>query len=104
MDRHVARIVALRSAVLETPGASRPAERSAAEAGRPTGTAADDYLGNVRGASYRIVDADVDALRSAGLAEDAIFELTLAAALGEATRRFDLALAAVASTPGAERG
>lgn len=37
-------------------------------------------------------------MRCARLREDAILELTLAAALGEATRRFDWAMAAVVRT------
>lgn len=98
LDRHADTIAALRRAILETPGATEVWERAAAEAGEPTGTAADAYLDNVRRGSYRIVDADIDALRAAGVREDAIFELTLAAALGEATRRFDRAMAAVVRT------
>jgi alkylhydroperoxidase family enzyme len=73
-------------------------QRAAAEAGEPTGTATEAYLDKVRRDSYRIVDADIDALRTSGLREDAILELTLAAALGEATRRFDRAMATVMRT------
>lgn len=92
MHRHADRIAALQRAILETPGATDRSERLAAEAGQATGTPADAYLAKVRTESYRIIDADVDALRTAGIPEDAIFELTLAAALGEATRRFDRAV------------
>lgn len=43
--------------------------------------AAQRYVEKVRRHAYRVVDDDVEALREAGYDEDAIFELTLAAAL-----------------------
>ena len=98
MDGHAARISALRRAVLTTAGATTAVERSAAEAGQPTGTVADGYLAKVREQSFRIVDADVAALRDGGLSEDAILELTLAAALGAATRRFEAGVGEVSGT------
>jgi alkylhydroperoxidase family enzyme len=103
MRRHSDRTAALQRAILDTPGATDRSKRLAAEAGQPTGTPADAYLAKVRSESYRIVDADVDALRSAGMPEDAIFELTLAAALGEATRRFDHALSITLESTSGER-
>lgn len=42
---------------------------------------------------YRVTDADITALRVHGLSDDAIFELTVAAALGEAERRLAAGLA-----------
>lgn len=110
-DRHADAIAALRRAVLETWGAATLDQRAATESAAPTGTAADACLEKVRHASYRIVDADIDALRTAGMTEDAVFELTLAAALGEATRTFDRSMRALAgeapeaslgAAPGAE--
>ena len=49
-----------------------------------------------------ISDADVAATKAAGVSEDEIFELTVCAALGQATRQLDAALAALdaASTAG----
>jgi alkylhydroperoxidase family enzyme len=43
--------------------------------------AARRYVEKVQLHAYRVVDADVEALRAAGYDEEAIFELTLAAAL-----------------------
>ena len=104
MGRHGPAISALRGAILQTAGATPPAQRSAADDGQPTGTAADPYLAKVRGESFRIVDADVAALLDGGLSEDAIFELTLAVALGEATRRFEAAVEALETVaPPAQR-
>ena len=53
------------------------------------------YLAKVRERAYAITDADVDALRDAGLSEDEIFEQTVAVAIGEGFRRLDAAQAAV---------
>jgi hypothetical protein len=94
-DRHADAIGHLRRAVLETPGNASLDLRAAAESAAPTGPA-DVYLDKVRRESYRIVDGDIDALRAAGLTEDAIFELTVAAALGEATRILDRSIGALA--------
>jgi hypothetical protein len=44
------------------------------------------YLAKVRQHAYRVVDADLEALTDAGLSDDAIFEVTTAAALGDAER------------------
>ena len=103
--RHADKIDALRRAILETPGDASIDQRSAAESAAPTGPA-DAYLDKVRLAAYRIVDRDIDALREAGLTEDAIFELTVAAALGEATRILDRSVGALAApqAPGSPSG
>ncbi len=53
------------------------------------------YLEKVRGRAYTIGDADVDALRRAGMTEDEIFEQTVAAAIGEGFRRLDAAREAI---------
>jgi alkylhydroperoxidase family enzyme len=97
-DRHADKIAALRRAILETPGDASRDQRAAAESAAPTGPA-DVYLDKVRRESYRIVDGDIDALRADGLTEDAIFELTVAAALGEATRILDRSIGALAAVP-----
>jgi alkylhydroperoxidase family enzyme len=49
------------------------------------------YLEKVRTRAYAITDADVQALRDAGLSEDQIFEQTVAVAISEGLRRFDAA-------------
>src|SRR5262249_32288344 len=48
--------------------------------------------------AYQITDEDVAAVKAAGVSEDEIFELTICAALGQATRQLDAALAALAET------
>jgi hypothetical protein len=53
------------------------------------------YLEKVRRHAYKVVDGDVDALREAGWSEDALFEATVAAAVGAGLRRLELALEAM---------
>lgn len=42
-----------------------------------------------------ITDEDVASVKAAGISEDAIFELVICAAVGEATRQYDAAMAAL---------
>jgi hypothetical protein len=58
--------------------------------GVTVGRSVDHYVGAVRGHAYRVTDEDVDRLRGAGLDDDAIFELTVAAALGAAAERLQV--------------
>lgn len=46
--------------------------------------------------AYRVTDADVAATRAAGLSEDEIFEIVICAAVGQASRQYTSALAALA--------
>jgi len=55
----------------------------------------DAYLAKVRDRAYTVVDADVDALKEAGLSEDEIFENTVAVAIAEGLRRLDRAEEAI---------
>jgi alkylhydroperoxidase family enzyme len=81
----------LTSAVLQTPGATALALRRRAHDAHTDTEAFGTYLAKVRRHAYRVVDADIQELQ-AGLSDDAIFELTVAAALGEARRRLDAGL------------
>jgi hypothetical protein len=46
--------------------------------------------------AYRVTDEDVVAVRAAGLSEDQIFEIVICAAVGQASRQYTSALAALA--------
>jgi len=86
--RRQALLDALRDATLASPGALEPAEREAiARGGGPDDLA--PYLAKVHAHAYTVVDRDVDELRAAGRSEDALFEATLAAAVGEGLRRWE---------------
>ena len=50
-----------------------------------------EYLDKVHTRAYAITDADVDALKAAGLTEDQIFEQTVVVAIAEGLRRLDVA-------------
>ncbi len=76
------------------------ATRRAAFSGQPLPEPLDQYLRKVRSASYQLTDADVERLRSAGVTEDAIFELTIAATLGAAERGLRAGLLALGDTAG----
>lgn len=47
-----------------------------------------------------VTDADVAAVRAAGLSEDQVFEIVVCAAVGQAGRQYDGALAALADATG----
>jgi alkylhydroperoxidase family enzyme len=79
-------------AVLDGEGATSPQARHAAFAGRADDPAVARYLDMVRTHAYRVTDEDVKGLRSAGLDDDAIFELTVAAALGAGAKRLNVGL------------
>jgi alkylhydroperoxidase family enzyme len=102
---HVERLV---QAVLGTHGDTEPSLRHAIEARvanlgsriaqPPAGTlpvSVGRYIDNVGLHAYRVTDADVEALRDAGYSEDAIFEITLTAAVGAAMGRLDRGLRAL---------
>jgi alkylhydroperoxidase family enzyme len=53
--------------------------------------------------AYKVTDEDIAAVKASGLSEDQIFELVVCAAIGEATRQYDTALAALEATIEKER-
>ena len=100
MDRHEPLMESLSEAVIETPGDLDPALRrtiAAYAGGKEAEPPAElrTYLDKVARHAYKVVDADLGRLRELGYSEDAIFELTLAAALGAARARLEAGLAAL---------
>jgi alkylhydroperoxidase family enzyme len=53
------------------------------------------YVDKVAKHAYKVTDADVEALHLAGYSEDAIFEITLSAALGAGLARLERGLEAL---------
>lgn len=94
-NRHVAAVNALRHAVFESPGSAESAVRAAAGSGGDLPEPLVSYAALVREESYRISDADFARLRAAGLDDDAIFEITIAAAVGAGLQRLDAGMRAV---------
>jgi AhpD family alkylhydroperoxidase len=87
--RHGDAAESLRRAVLDAPATTDPALRAAAVNGGPLPEPWQSYATTVRDASYKITGTDIDRLAAAGHTEEEIFEVTVAAAVGSATRGFD---------------
>lgn len=82
-------VESLRHAVFDARATTDSALRGAAATGDGLAEPWRSYTALVRDASYRVTDADLARLVAAGHAEDEIFELTVAAAVGAALRGFD---------------
>jgi hypothetical protein len=98
-ELHLEQIDRVSRGILEAPGVTEPQDRLAAFEGTTVPEPIRSYLAKVRTQAWMIVDQDFEALRAAGHREDAILELTVAAALGEAARRHEAALRAVFGEP-----
>ncbi|HWD01339.1 MAG TPA: hypothetical protein VG674_02595 [Amycolatopsis sp.] len=79
----------LRHSAIDAEGVTPVKLRTAVFDDDPVGEPWQDYAERVRHAAYRISDEEVAALRAAGHSEDAIFEVTEAAAAGAALRAYD---------------
>lgn len=79
-------------AILDGEGATSVEARRAAFAGHAEDPAVEHYVDVVRRHAYRMTDEDVERLRDAGLDDDTIFELTVAAALGAGGERLRVGL------------
>jgi hypothetical protein len=97
-DRYVHAVNALCQAVFQSPGSTELAVRAAAGSGGELPEPVGSYAAKVRDQSYRINDADFAGLTAAGLSDDAIFEITIAAAVGAALQRLDAGMRAVRGT------
>jgi alkylhydroperoxidase family enzyme len=84
--RFADRVAALIDAVANAPG-PLSAERRALVAGERLPGPAGDFAEKVRRRASAITDDDIAALRRHGLDDDAIFALTVASAVGEASAR-----------------
>jgi hypothetical protein len=86
---------ALAKRILEGAGKAPTAERLAAfnDSGfaEPVGTLVDKVARH----AYRVTDEDIAAVRVSGLSEDQVFEIVVCAAIGQAARQYDTALAAL---------
>ena len=110
MERHMPLVRSLQDSVLTTPGETTEALRRAVEArsaelgGRPAregSTSAEvpealrSYVDKVARHAYKVTDRDLDDLKRAGYSTDAIFEITVSAALGAGLSRLERGLAAL---------
>jgi len=79
--------------VLEASATTSTERRRAAFDNAGVEEAACVLVDKVTRTAWKVTDEDVAAARAAGLAEDAIFELVVAAALGQSSRQLASALA-----------
>ena len=84
----------VRRAVVEVPGELPAAVREALLAGEPAPRPLEAYVEKVRRHAYRVTDAEVEAVVAA-TSEDAVFEATVATALGAGLARLEAGLAAI---------
>ena len=103
--RYAAYTARLVDAVLTQPGHAPPELRRAVLA-RAAGTGGEDlpaelaaYVDTVAQHAYRVTDEHVGRLQQAGHSDDALFEMTVAAALGAALGRLERGMAALSSPP-----
>ncbi len=85
-------IAARAGALAGRPGAGEPAKASDAPAIPPILA---PYVDKVARHAYQVTDEDLAALAAAGLSEDAVFEVTVAAATGAGLARLERGLAAL---------
>lgn len=91
----LAAIARVREASARANGVTDPATRAAARERSPLPDPLGKYLDKVRYAAWSVTDDDIEGLRTAGWSEEAVVELTIAAAMGEAGRRHDAVLRAL---------
>jgi len=60
------------------------------------------FVDKVAHSAGLVTDADIGTLRGAGLSEDQIYEIVVCAALGQATRQYQNALAALSAATGGD--
>jgi len=81
--------------ILEGAGKASPSERRAAFNNSGLAEPPGALVDKVARHAYRVADGDMTASRVSGLSEDQVFEMVVCAAIGQATRQYDAALAAL---------
>jgi len=82
--------------VLEGDGRTARALRRAAFDDAVVGEPLQTLIGKVARKPTQITDGDIALVKKSGLSEDEVFELVVCAAVGQATRQYESALAALA--------
>jgi hypothetical protein len=81
--------------ILDGDGRASPAQRRAAFQNTGLAEPLRSLIDKVAKRAYTVTDADIAAARASGLSEDQIFEMAVCAAIGQATRQYDAARAAL---------
>ena len=88
--------------VLESEGRASIEIRRAAFDNERLAEPISQFVEKVAHSARTVNDADVSTLRRAGLSEDQIYEIVVCAAIGQATRQYQSALAALSAATGSE--
>ena len=93
---------ALTSRILEGQGKASSSDRRAAFNNSGLAELLGTLVDKVARHAHRVTDEDIAAARESGLSEDQVFEIVVCAAIGQATRQYDTALAALEAATGKE--
>ena len=93
---------ALTRRILEGAGKASPSDRRAAFDNSGLAEPVGALVDKVARHAYRVTDEDIAAARESGRSEDQLFEIVVCAAIGQATRQYDTALAALETATGNE--
>jgi hypothetical protein len=91
---------ALIARVLDGDGRATPAQRRAAFDNQRLDGALAALVDKIARHAYKVTDEDLAAARAEGLGEDELFELAACAAIGQANRQYETALAALEAAAG----
>lgn len=92
----------LTSRVLEGDGTASPSQRRAAFNNSGLAEPLATLVDKVARHAFRVTDEDISAAKESGLSENQLFEIVVCAAIGQATRQYDTALAALDAATGKE--
>jgi hypothetical protein len=93
---------ALARRILEGDGTASSSQRRAAFNNSGLAGPLRTLVDKVARHANRVTDEDIAAARASGLSEDQVFEIVVCAAIGQATRQYDAALAALEAATGRE--
>lgn len=81
--------------ILEGAGEASTSDRRAAFDNSGLAAPTSGLIHKVAKYAYRVTDQDIADVKAAGISEDQIFEVVVCAAVGQASRQYDAALAAL---------
>ena len=102
-DKHEAHR-ALVHRILHGPGTASPEQRAQAFRNAGVPPPLQPLIDKVAHRPTQVTDADFGAARAAGFSEDQLFELVIAAAVGQSARLYEAGLAALTEATGDGRG
>ena len=88
--------------ILEGDGKASPSERGAAFNNTGLAEPVCTLVDKVAKHAYKVTDEDITAANVSGLSEDQVFEIVVCAAVGQATRQYEMAFAALKDATGKE--